>query len=195
MSYAARFRLLLALVLLAATRPTAAQTPAVLSTKIKVYLVGTYHFDSSPSDVHRTRRVDMSPPERQRQLEELTDKLQKTQADKVFIEWQPGQQRATDSTYALYRQGRFELGNSERYQIGYRLAKKLNRTRVSSTLTPPKPTRSTTTKRPSSKARTKRLRLATAWGYYWRRARPPSKRAKPLRLGQKIVSCYPCSRC
>jgi hypothetical protein len=130
MSYAARFRLLLAFGLLAATRPTAAQTPAVLSTKIKVYLVGTYHFDSSPSDVHRTRRVDMSPPERQRQLEELTDKLQKTQADKVFIEWQPGQQRATDSTYALYRQGRFELGNSERYQIGYRLAKKLNRTRV-----------------------------------------------------------------
>jgi len=120
---------MLALGLLGLTQ-AAAQVAPPLPTKIKVYLVGTFHFDPSTTDVHKTNRVDMSTPERQRQLEELTDKLLQTHADKVFIEWKPSQQRFADSTYALYCQGRFALGNSERYQVGYRLAKKLRLARV-----------------------------------------------------------------
>lgn len=127
---ATRFRVLLALGLLSLSQAATAQAPAPLPTKIKVYLVGTFHFDPSTSDVRRTSRVDMSTPEKQRQLEELTDVLQKTHADKVFIEWKQAQQHFADSTYSLYRKGQFTLGNSERYQIGYRLAKKLKLSRV-----------------------------------------------------------------
>ena len=126
------FRSLLTGLLLgtAAAHSVAAQVSAMVPAKIKVYLVGTFHFDPSTSDVRKTSRVDVTTPEKQRQLEELIDKLQKTQADKVFIEWKQSQQHFADSTYALYRQDKFVLGNNERYQIGYRLAKRLNRPRV-----------------------------------------------------------------
>ncbi|MBJ6143939.1 DUF5694 domain-containing protein [Hymenobacter sp. BT559] len=136
MSLATCFRSLLALGLLAAARPAAAQTAAPLNTKIKVYLVGTFHFNSSDGDVIKGTKVDMSTPDKQRELDELVSKLQKTQADKVFVEWkQEYRQRFVDSTYALYRKGQREVGNqrdnnNEVVQIGYRLAKKLNRPKV-----------------------------------------------------------------
>jgi hypothetical protein len=135
MSLSTCFRTLLALGLLAATRPAAAQTPTVPNTKIKVYLVGTFHFNASDSDVIKGTKVDMSTPDKQRELDELVGKLQKTQADKVFVEWMPSRQHFVDSTYALYRKGQREVGNqrqnnNEVVQLGYRLAKKLNRPKV-----------------------------------------------------------------
>ncbi|MVN76525.1 hypothetical protein GO988_09340 [Hymenobacter sp. HMF4947] len=136
MSFFACFRALLALGLLAATRPAAAQAPAVPATKIKVYLVGTFHFNASATDVIKGTKVDMSTPDKQRELDELVSKLQKTQADKVLVEWMPRlRQRFVDSTYALYRQGQRPVGNprdnnNEVVQLGYRLANKLNRNRV-----------------------------------------------------------------
>jgi hypothetical protein len=100
-----------------------------------VYLVGTFHFNASDGDVIKGTKVDMSTPEKQRELDELVGKLQKTQADKVFVEWMPDRQRFVDSTYALYRKGQREVGtqrqnNNEVVQVGYRLAKKLNRSKV-----------------------------------------------------------------
>lgn len=135
MSLSTCFRTVLALGLLSFARPAAAQTPAVLNTKIKVYLVGTFHFNASDSDVIKGTKVDMSTPDKQRELDELVGKLQKTQADKVFVEWMPSRQRFVDSTYALYRKGQREVGtqrqnNNEVVQVGYRLAKKLNRPKV-----------------------------------------------------------------
>jgi hypothetical protein len=135
MSLTTCFRSLLALGLLAAARPAVAQPAASLNTKIKVYLVGTFHFNASDDDVIKGTKVDMSTPDKQRELDELVSKLQKTQADKVFVEWMPSRQRFVDSTYVLYRKGQREVGtqrqnNNEVVQIGYRLAKKLNRPKV-----------------------------------------------------------------
>lgn len=107
-----------------------AQTKAVVPAKIKVYLVGTFHFDSSPSDVIKGTKVDMSTPQNQRELDELVSKLKLTQADRVFVEWHIDKQRFVDSTYTLYRKNQFQLGNNEVYQVGYRLAKALNRRRI-----------------------------------------------------------------
>ncbi|MBO3270060.1 DUF5694 domain-containing protein [Hymenobacter defluvii] len=123
-------RALLALSLFGTTFAATAQTAPPATGKIKVYIVGTFHFSGSTSDVVKGSKTDMSTPEKQRELEKLINKLQKTQADKVFIEWEPTRQRFVDSTYALYRQNQFTLGNNEVYQVGYRLAKKLNRPRV-----------------------------------------------------------------
>jgi hypothetical protein len=136
MSLTTYFRTFLALGLLAAARPAVAQAPAPLNTKIKVYLVGTFHFNASDGDVIKGTKVDMSTPDKQRELDELVSKLQKTQADKVFVEWkQEYRQRFGDSTYALYRKGQHEVGNqrdnnNEVVQVGYRLAKRLNRPKV-----------------------------------------------------------------
>ncbi len=130
------FRPLLVGLLLGIAQMAAAQVPAALPTKIKVYLVGTFHFNASDSDVIKGTKVDMTTPAKQRELDELVGKLQKTQADKVFVEWMPNlRQRFVDSTYALYRKGQRPVGNqrdnnNEVVQLGYRLADKLNQSHV-----------------------------------------------------------------
>jgi hypothetical protein len=135
MSLRSIFRSLLAGALLGSAQLAAAQAPAPLNTKIKVYLVGTFHFNASATDVIKGTAVDMSTPTNQRELDELVDKLQKTQATKVFVEWMQDRQRFVDSTYALYRKGQREVGtqrqnNNEVVQVGYRLAKRLSLPRV-----------------------------------------------------------------
>lgn len=123
-------RLLLSLALLGPAAVATVQPQPAAPAKIKVYLVGTFHFSGSASDVHKGTKTDMSTPEKQRELDELVGKLQKTYADKVFIEFKLKDQPFVDSTYALYRQGQFKAGNNEVYQLAYRLARKLNRPRV-----------------------------------------------------------------
>lgn len=123
-------RLLLSLALLGPAASASAQTKPAAPAKIKVYLVGTFHFNASETDVHKGTKVDMSTPAKQRELDELVGKLQKTHADKLFIEFKRKDQPFVDSTYALYRQGRLKTGNNEVYQLAYRLAHKLNRPRV-----------------------------------------------------------------
>ncbi|HUB61751.1 MAG TPA: DUF5694 domain-containing protein [Puia sp.] len=103
---------------------------APLAQKIKVYIVGTFHFDGSAWDVYKTTREDMSTPENQRQLDDLVRRLAKAAPDKVFVEWTADRQGYVDTTYSLYRQNEFELGNSEVYQVGYRLGKLLQHPRI-----------------------------------------------------------------
>jgi hypothetical protein len=123
-------RLLLSLALLGTPVIATAQLQPGAPTKIKVYLVGTFHFGGSNSDLHKGTITDMKTPAMQRELDELVGKLAQTWADKVFIEFKLPEQPFVDSTYALYRQGQFKAGNNEVYQLAYRLAKKLNRPRV-----------------------------------------------------------------
>lgn len=128
-------RFLLAAALFGTAQLAAAQAPAVPATKIKVYLVGTFHFNASSADVLPGSAVDMATLDKQRELDELASKLQKTQADKVFVEWGQDRQPFVDSTYALYRRGQSRVGtarqnNNEVVQVGYRLAKRLGRPRV-----------------------------------------------------------------
>ncbi|WP_223652044.1 DUF5694 domain-containing protein [Hymenobacter psoromatis] len=130
MTLSACCRALLALGALPFAQFAAAQEPAMPTTKIKVYIVGTFHFNASAADLIHGKAVDMRTPQKQRELDELVSKLQKTQADKVFVEYQLQDQPHVDSTYALYRQKRLKAGNNEVYQLGYRLADKLNRPRV-----------------------------------------------------------------
>lgn len=135
MSLRSFFRPLLAGILLGAAHVAAAQAPVALPTKIKVYLVGTFHFNASSGDVIKGTKVDMNTPDKQRELDELVSKLQKTQANKVFVEWGQDRQRFVDSTYALYRKGQRPVGterqnNNEVVQVGYRLANKLSLPRV-----------------------------------------------------------------
>ena len=135
MSLRSILRPLLASLLLGTAQLAAAQAPAVPATKIKVYLVGTFHFNASSSDVIKGTKVDMDTPDKQRELDELVGKLQKTQADKVFVEWGLDRQRFVDSTYALYRRGQRPVGSPRQYnnevvQVGYRLANSLKQPRV-----------------------------------------------------------------
>jgi hypothetical protein len=103
---------------------------AVLPQKIKVYLVGTFHFDGATGDVYKTVREDMKTPENQRELDDLVQRLAKASPDRVFVEWTPDRQGYVDTTYQLYLHDQFELGNNEVYQVGYRLGKLLKQERI-----------------------------------------------------------------
>jgi hypothetical protein len=98
---------------------------ASLAQKIKVYIVGTFHFDGSAGDVYNTFKEDMKTPENQRQLDDLVRRLAKATPDRVFVEWTTNRQGYVDTTYQLYLRNEFELGNNEVYQVGYRLGKLL----------------------------------------------------------------------
>jgi hypothetical protein len=105
-------------------------SPAPLAQKIKVYIVGTFHFDGATGDVYKTSREDMKTPENQRQLDDLVQRLAKSSPDKVFVEWTTDRQGYMDTTYQLYLHSEFELGNNEVYQVGYRLGKLLKQPRI-----------------------------------------------------------------
>jgi hypothetical protein len=102
----------------------------VLPQKIKVYLVGTFHFDGATGDVYKTARQDMKTPENQKELDDLVQRLAKASPDRVFVEWTPDRQGYVDTTYQLYLHDQFELGNNEVYQVGYRLGKLLMQERI-----------------------------------------------------------------
>jgi len=94
--------------------------------KTKILLIGTIHFETPHLDVHELKTDDFLAPKRQQELEELTGILKRTNADKVMIEKPFKQQKQFDSLYNAYLENRYKLTVSEREQIGFRLAKKLN---------------------------------------------------------------------
>lgn len=94
--------------------------------KTKILLIGTIHFETPHLDQFELKTDDFLAPKRQKELEELTEILKRTNADKVMIERPLNQQTQIDSLYNAYLQNRYKLTVSEREQIGFRLAKKLN---------------------------------------------------------------------
>ncbi|MFD1602916.1 DUF5694 domain-containing protein [Flavobacterium artemisiae] len=94
--------------------------------KTKILLLGTIHFETPHLDEFELKTDDFLAPKRQQELEELTEVLKRTNADKVMIEKPLNQQRKIDSLYNAYLQNSYKLTVSEREQIGFRLAKKLN---------------------------------------------------------------------
>ncbi|HEX7869333.1 MAG TPA: DUF5694 domain-containing protein [Chryseobacterium sp.] len=94
--------------------------------KTKILLIGTIHFETPHLDKFELKTDDFLSPKRQKELEELTGILKQTNADKVMIERPLNQQKQVDSLYNAYLQNTYKLTVSEREQIGFRLAKKLN---------------------------------------------------------------------
>ncbi|KMQ59486.1 hypothetical protein ACM46_20575 [Chryseobacterium angstadtii] len=94
--------------------------------KTKILLIGTIHFETPHLDKYELKTDDFLAPKRQKELEELTEILKRTNADKVMIEKPLKQQKQIDSLYNAYSQNKYKLTVSEREQIGFRLAKKLN---------------------------------------------------------------------
>jgi len=94
--------------------------------KTKILLIGTIHFETPHLDKFELKTDDFLAPKRQQELEALTETLKGTNADKVMIEKPLKQQKQIDSLYKAYLQNKYKLTVSEREQIGFRLAKKLN---------------------------------------------------------------------
>jgi len=94
--------------------------------KTKILLIGTIHFETPHTDQFELKVDDFFSARRQSELEDLTNVLSQTKATKVMIERPFENQYSNDSLYNSYLTGHYKITVSEREQIGFRLAKKLN---------------------------------------------------------------------
>ena len=99
--------------------------------KIKILLLGTFHFDET-GDKGKTSFDDLFSAKRQQELQQLTNQLARLKPDKIFIENEPDRQAHWDSLYARYRQGTFDTTTvrNEIFQIALRTARKAGLPRV-----------------------------------------------------------------
>src|ERR1700761_4141180 len=89
---------LISLLFSAQCLPQAAADSSVITQKIKVYIVGTFHFDGAGGDVYKTSAINMRTPDKQMELDTLAQRLAKAMPDKIFVEWTPDRQAYADST-------------------------------------------------------------------------------------------------
>lgn len=93
--------------------------------KVRVLLLGTFHFDNPGLDVAQFEDANISSAKRQDEILEVVRLLKKFGPDKIFVEQPAASQAALDSRFARYARGQKALGLSELDQLGFRLAKEL----------------------------------------------------------------------
>ncbi|MBD2754347.1 DUF5694 domain-containing protein [Spirosoma validum] len=113
-------------VLLFVASVQAQQTP-----KIKVLLLGTFHFGET-SDKGKIAFDDLFSAKRQQELQQLTNVLARLKPDKIFVENEPDRQAHWDSVYTQYRQGKLDTTTirNEIFQVALRTARKAGLSRV-----------------------------------------------------------------
>jgi len=94
--------------------------------RVKVLLLGTFHFDNPGLDVAKFQDANILSAKRQKEVQEVNTALEAFAPDKIFIEATPSMQSATDSSLAAYKAGKKELEAPEIQQLAFRLAKELN---------------------------------------------------------------------
>ncbi len=93
--------------------------------KPKVMILGTFHFANPGLDYTKAERDSILSPKRQQEVRELIDKIKAFKPTKIAIEFPYGTTQVNDN-YTLFLQNKFELKESETYQVAFRLAKELN---------------------------------------------------------------------
>ncbi len=86
----------------------------------RVLIVGTYHFSNPGQDQANVEAVDVTVPQRQAELQAITDALAKFAPTLVGVEW-PAETASTQ--YAQYLDGTLPPSSNEVVQLGFRLAK------------------------------------------------------------------------
>ncbi|MCL6217250.1 DUF5694 domain-containing protein [Zunongwangia pacifica] len=96
--------------------------------KVEIMLVGFAHLNQMQNG---TEAASMFSPKKQQELEKITAKIAQFKPDAIMVELTRHEKKTTDSLYKLYQNNQldlkdFENGASETYQVGFRLANKLN---------------------------------------------------------------------
>ncbi|HWS70868.1 MAG TPA: DUF5694 domain-containing protein [Thermoanaerobaculia bacterium] len=113
---------LLALAAVPLLAQTAEQCPAG---KVPILILGAYHMDSPGLDAVNMHVDDVLTPKRQREIEDLIDRLATFAPTKVAIE-APRWSRATNDRYKQFLAGTAKLTPNEIDQVAFRLARKRN---------------------------------------------------------------------
>lgn len=118
--------------------PVSAQQPDNTKEPIKVMLLGTVHLDNPGRDAINPKVPDVLTPQKQKELQTIRDAIADFEPNKVALEVRMKHQDSFDSLYQKFRSGRldtFSVGDfvskrSEHYQIGFKLADRLNHEHV-----------------------------------------------------------------
>jgi Family of unknown function (DUF5694) len=95
----------------------------------QVMILGSFHFDRGldGSDVVAKNQLDIIDPENQRQINDLVNAIVAEYKPTVIaVEWMPDKQAWIDSLYQEFLITKKLLGNNEAFQLGFRIAEKLN---------------------------------------------------------------------
>ncbi len=96
--------------------------------KHKAMVLGTFHFNRSTdgSDVVAKNQIDVMTEENQKLIEELVNRIANDYKPTIIaVEWMPSYQGRIDSLYIKYKETG-ALPKNEAFQIGFRLAKKMD---------------------------------------------------------------------
>ena len=97
----------------------------------KLLILGTFHFKDAGLDEYKPEvDVDIMSAERQEELAALLDRLAAFNPTKILIEVKQDRQSEFDDRYAGFREGGYEIGANEIYQVGFKLAKRLGHEKV-----------------------------------------------------------------
>jgi hypothetical protein len=129
---------------------TADAWPDCEGEQVEVMLLGTYHMDNPGLDEINVDADDVLAPDRQAELETLTDRLAEWNPERIAVEWPYDWQAGVDALYEEYRTGARSFGEreaidadfrfdseadlgcrDETVQVGFRLADALDHERVS----------------------------------------------------------------
>jgi hypothetical protein len=91
--------------------------------KPTLVVLGTYHMGTPGNNVVNGKVDDISSPERQKQVVQLVEKLEKFKPTKIVVECDLEADAKTQELYARYLSGSYQLSKNETNQIGFRLAK------------------------------------------------------------------------
>ena len=117
--------LLLALTGLFNVARAAAQSSSCASSATPVLLLGTWHMDNPGKDMLNLKTDDVLVPRRQKEIEELVNRLAKFRPTRVLIE-APCGDPVRPNAYADYLAGKHDLNRDEREQVAFRLARRMN---------------------------------------------------------------------
>ena len=121
------------LMLLAVSLPVDAQFGAIdqdAEDKPTLVILGTYHMAPTTSNVINIDVDDVTTADRQAQMQELVERLERFDATKVALECDFEDTEAVSERYRAYLAGEQGLGRSEAHQIGFRLARSSGLDRV-----------------------------------------------------------------
>lgn len=86
-------------------------------------ILGTYHMGTPGNNMYNGKVDDIASPERQKQIIELVEKLNKFKPTKVVVECDLDKDTKVQEIYNQYLSGSYQLSKNETNQIGFRLAK------------------------------------------------------------------------
>lgn len=111
--------------------PTTLQELLGINRRAQVLLLGTYHFKFSTNDMLKPEVVlDMLSPEKQREIEEVVERLKLFRPTKIAVENKLDKDASLNADYRAYRDGEFSLTPWEGHQIGFRIAAALGHDRL-----------------------------------------------------------------